>query len=127
MNERKLSFENYQQITYIAYENMCSLAHSRSQTRLQDTAYIPVRPEHFSSVWHLIPTKSPEYIAKIHICCLGMLWFDAVGRMRMERMERNGKSQLRPFHAHMTHHVKPKHSSTLYMAILQYTLVILRR
>ena len=56
-----------------------------------------------------------------------MLWFDAVGRMRMERMERNGKWQLWPFHAHTTHHVKPQHSSTLYMVILQYIRVILWR
>ena len=53
-----------------------------------------------------------------------MLWFDAVGRMRMERMERNGKWQLWPFHAHTTHHVKPQHLSRLYMVISQYRKVL---
>ena len=34
-----------------------------------------------------------------------MLWFEIVCRVRMEG---NGKWQLWPFHAHTTHHVKPK-------------------
>ena len=56
-----------------------------------------------------------------------MLWFDTVGRMRMERIECNGKWQLWPLHAHTTHHVKSQHSSTLYMVILRLIRVILWR
>ena len=40
-------------------------------------------------------------MANNHICRLRMLWFDALGRMRMERMERNGKLELWPFHAYL--------------------------
>ena len=46
--------------------------------------------------------------------------------MRMERMERNEKLQIWPFHAHTTHLVKPQHSSTSYnVDILRYIRVIL--
>ena len=41
-----------------------------------------------------------------------MLWLYMVCRVRMER---NGKWHLWPFHAHTTHRIKPKKSSTLHM------------
>ena len=53
-----------------------------------------------------------------------MLWFDMVCRVRMER---NGKWQLWPFHAHTIHHVKPQNSSTSFMFILRNIQVILWR
>ena len=46
------------------YNILCMLAHGMPQYHLQDTAWIPVYPKHFSAFLHLISTKSrvkPEF------------------------------------------------------------------